>query len=55
MDWDEFLQWSQKGFIAACALVVMLILSLAVREEARHHRHRAEVRPPVAAHDHLAQ
>jgi hypothetical protein len=29
MDWNEILQWSQKGFIASCALVVQMVLSLA--------------------------
>jgi hypothetical protein len=29
VNWDEIVQWSQKGFIASCALVVQLTVSLA--------------------------
>ena len=35
MDWNELLQWSQKGFIACCALVVQLTLTLIVNQDAR--------------------
>jgi hypothetical protein len=36
MKWNEIFQWSQIGFIACCALVLQLTLSLAVRLEAVH-------------------
>ena len=35
MNWQEFLHWSRIGFIACCALVLQLVLSLAVGEHAR--------------------
>ena len=35
MNWNEFLQWSRIGFIACCALVVQLALSLAAGMESR--------------------
>jgi hypothetical protein len=38
MDWNEVFGWSQKGFIACCALTVQLSLSLAVGQEARNSR-----------------
>jgi hypothetical protein len=34
MDWNELLQWSQKGFIACCALVLQLTLTLVVGVDA---------------------
>ena len=36
MDWNEIFQWSQKAFIACCALTLQLTLSLLVRLEAVH-------------------
>ena len=38
MNWNEFLQWSRMGFIACCALVVQLTLSLMAGVEARELR-----------------
>jgi len=40
MNWTEILQWSQKGFIACCALVVQLTLALAVSQEMKQVRAR---------------
>ena len=48
MNWDEILQWSQKGFIACCALVLQLTLMLAVGQEARGLKLKP-VHPPCSA------
>jgi hypothetical protein len=45
MDWNELLQWSQKGFIASCALVVQLTLSLAVGLESKEVKPRVSDKP----------
>ena len=48
MNWDEILQWSQKGFIACCALVLQLTLMLAAGQEAREFKLKAG-HPPCFA------
>jgi hypothetical protein len=54
MNWNEILQWSQKAFIACCALTLQLTLSLAVHLEAVHaapkpidHLHAIHSGPPA--------
>ena len=49
MNWNEFLQWSRIGFIASCALVVQLTLSLAANECARELKHSQSADRPVPA------
>ena len=49
MHWDEILQWSQKGFIACCALALQLTVMLAVRQEARELKLKAIQAPCITA------
>lgn len=45
MDWNDVFQWSQKGFIACCALVVQLTLSLALGQQSRDAKHAVYDKP----------
>ena len=50
MNWNEFLQWSRMGFIACCALVVQLTLSLMAGVEARELRLQQKANPLGHSH-----
>jgi len=45
MDWNEILQWSQKGFIASCALVVQMVLALATGQQAENAKPKVSNQP----------